>query len=517
MDPPANLPGSRPTGTGRSTETENRRSVVWMAQPLSRRRVLQGLVAGTGLALTGGLSLPTPAGAVRGRSQPVKPPGTRPDPTKPEGVDLLPQIEHIVIYMQENHSFDSYFGMLGRGDGYTLGANGAPTNANPDAAGNPVRVFHAPDTCQSGMPVTQSWNASHQQFDGGRLDGFVRTSGPNAMRYWDGSDIPFYYGLANTFVLCDRWFGSCLAQTFPNRMYLQAATSLGLISTDIPKAVALPPPKNGTIWERLNAHGIPWRDYAWDLPDVALFPPVFQANQDKVKKFPQFLTDCAAGTLPTVSIVTPGVDVYNEERPHDIHLGEAYSASVINAVMHGPAWPKTVVLFMYDEHGGYYDHVPPPAAIAPDGIPPDIDVPPDQPGGFDRYGFRVPGMVISPFSKKDYVSHVVHDHTSVLRFIETKFNLGALTYRDANASDLLDTLDLSGRPAFLDPPELPAPGLPASGSRCEKTPAPPTGLPTQLARTGTGVDTLAVAGGAALLAGAAALAAERRVERAADG
>ena len=119
--------------------------------------------------------------------------------------------------------------------------------------------------------------------------------------------------------------------------------------------------------------------------------------------------------------------------------------------MHSPAWPNTVMFFMYDEHGGYYDHVPPPPAIAPDNIAPRIHVPPDQPGAFDRYGMRVPAYVISPFAKKHYVSHVVHDHTSVLKFIETKWNLGALTYRDANADNLLDTLNFH-HPAFLEPP-----------------------------------------------------------------
>jgi phospholipase C len=237
----------------------------------------------------------------------------------------------------------------------------------------------------------------------------------------------------------------------------------------------MPHPAGGTIWEKLNAFGISWRDYAWDLPDIALFPKVFSANGDKVRTFPQFLGDCRAGTLPSVSIVSPGVDRYTEENPSDIQLGEAYSASVINAVMDSPAWPKTVMFFMYDEHGGYYDHVPPPAAVPPDDIPPDVVATPTVPAAWNRYGLRVPAFVISPFAKRHYVSHVVHDHTSVLRFIETKFNLGALTRRDANASNLLDCLDFTRRPAFLEPPKLARPGLPASGSTCQPdVPPPPT-------------------------------------------
>jgi phospholipase C len=294
------------------------------------------------------------------------------------------------------------------------------------------------------------------------------------MRFWDASDIPFYWSLARTFTLCDRWFASAPAQTYPNRLYLQAATSQDLVSTDTARVLSMPHPAGGTIWEKLNAFGISWHDYAWDLPDIALFPKTFNENHDKVRSFPQFLADCAAGTLPAVSIVSPGINRYTEENPADIQLGEAYSASIINAVMHGPAWPKTALFFMYDEHGGYYDHVVPPRAVPPDDIPPDVEPIPGVRAAWDQYGLRVPAYVVSPFAKRHHVSHVVHDHTSVLRFIETKFNLGALTYRDANASNLLDCFEFS-RPAFRDPPVLATPGLPATGSACDPdVPPPPT-------------------------------------------
>jgi phospholipase C len=258
-------------------------------------------------------------------------------------------------------------------------------------------------------------------------------------------------------------------------LYLQAGTCQDLIATDTTRILTMPPPANGTIWEKLNAFGISWHDYALDLPDIALFPQTFTANRDKVKNFPQFLADCASGSLPSVSIVSPGVNRYTEENPADIQLGEAYSASIINAVMQSPAWPRTVLLFMYDEHGGYYDHVAPPAAIPPDDIPPAVAPAPGAPAAWNIYGCRVPAFVISPFARRNYVSRVVHDHTSVLRLIETKFNLGALTRRDANASNLLDCLDLHGRPPFLEPPVLARPGLPATGSTCEPdVPPPPT-------------------------------------------
>ncbi|QXC62012.1 hypothetical protein KSP35_04125 [Aquihabitans sp. G128] len=452
-----------------------------MTRGVSRRRVLQGMAAGAGYALAGGLR-----GSQVWAAPGVLGPGSRPDPSKPEGVDRLPQIEHIVVYMQENHSYDSYFGMLEVGDGYTLDGAGTPTNANPRGGGlDPLAVFRATETCQPGQGVSQSWNSTHRQYAGGAMTGFLADGNTNAMKYWDGGHLPFYWDLARTFPLCDRWFASAPCQTYPNRRYLQAATSVGLVATDTDAILANPGAPNGTIWDRLNDHGISWADYAFDLPDILLFPEVHAANKDKVRTFPQFLADCATGSLPQVSIVSPGFETYTEENPFDIQLGEAYSSRVIKAVLDSPAWEKTVLVFTYDEHGGYYDHVAPPPAVAPDAVQPDIDVPPDLPGAFDRYGFRVPGFVISPWSKPNHVSSTVYDHTSILKLIETKFNLGALTYRDANANDLLDTLDLTTK-AFAEPPQLAEPGLPATGSACQPdVPDPKTILPATAAPPST--------------------------------
>ena len=139
--------------------------------------------------------------------------GERPDPSRPEGTDTLPGIEHVVVVMMENHSYDNYLGMLGRGDGFTLGPDGKPTNACPDAGGMPVRAFHMANTCQLPKQPSQAWNATHAQWNNGEMDGFVRSdSGPVAMGYWTGADLPFYYGLATTFPVCDRWFGRAWAR-----------------------------------------------------------------------------------------------------------------------------------------------------------------------------------------------------------------------------------------------------------------------------------------------------------------
>jgi phospholipase C len=350
--------------------------------------------------------------------------------------------------------------MLSRGDGFTRDANGKPTDFNPDAAGNPVKAFHMANTCQLPKQPSQAWNASHQQFADGANTGFVQSdSGPVAMGYFDGDDIPFYYGLASTFPVCDRWFGSCLAQTFPNRRYLLAGTSLGTINNDLTFVTSGPQPAAGTIMDQLNKHTIAWRDYYTSLPSVGLFLPVLQANGDKAVKIDQFFTDAASGNLAAVSLVEPDYDRNSEENSDDITLGESFTAKVVNAAMSGPAWNKTMLIWCYDEHGGYYDHVAPPRAIAPDNIPP-MTQPGDRPGDFTQLGFRVPAAIVSPYSRPDYVSHVVHDHTSILKLVETKFNLPALTARDANADNLLDSLDFDNDPAFLVPPTLPAPRNP---------------------------------------------------------
>jgi len=382
--------------------------------------------------------------------------------------------------MQENHSFDNYLGMLGKGDGFTLDRTGQPINSNPNPSGGYVRAFHQTDTCQPGS-VSQSWNNSHIQYDDGRNEGFVRSgSGVWAMTYFDQSDIPFYYSLAKTFPLCDRYFCSVLAQTYPNRRFLLAGTAFGLIATDTSSINENPP--NGTIFDRLDAHNITWKSYATDVSTLFVISSIVANNRSKITTMDQFYADAGAGTLPSVSYVDPNILTGTEEGPQDIQLGESFVSSVVQAVVNGPNWEKTLLVWTYDEHGGYYDHVPPPVAIAPDSIPPRITVPPDQPGGYDRYGFRVPTAIVSPYGRPNFVSHTVYDHTSILKTIERKWNLPAMTFRDANANDLLDCLDLTGPPRLLHP-QLSAPANSTGVSHCPATAPtepPPGALVTQL-------------------------------------
>jgi phospholipase C len=447
-----------------------------MAKDLSRRGFLQaGAAAGAGI-LAAQLGLGAQSAQAGRLRFDLRQPGSLPDPSLPPGTDTLPQIEHIIVVMMENHSYDNYFGRLRRGDGF-FQIFGHPLNVNPDGEGNLVRAFHMPSTCQPDNDgPSQSWNASHISFDGGRNDGFVQASGGIAMGYWDGRDLPFYYGLAQTFPLCDRWFCSTLCQTYPNRLFLMAGTAAGLVSTDVQAIINRPEPPNGSIFQQLDAYGIPWLDYASDLPSILLFPKYYNHHPNAHAPIQRFFDDAAAGTLPAVSFVDPPFfDLVGSEENGDIAVGEDFVARVVNAVMQGPGWAKTMLIWTYDEHGGYYDHVPPPPAVAPDDIPPDIEVPPDQPGGYDRYGFRVPAVIVSPYARPHYVSRVVHDHTSVLKLIETKWNLPALTFRDANADDLLDALDFHRPPAFLVPPVLPASNLAGGPSTC--TPPDPSEIP----------------------------------------
>ena len=463
--------------------------------------------------------------------------GPLPRPSLPAGTDLLPQIRHIVILMMENHSYDNYLGMLqGRGEGFPLSEDGEPQISNLGTGGESVRAHHLSTTVQRPQVPSQSWHASHHQWGDGMCDGFVTSTqtlvstagaagaavdadaAAAGMGYWSEDDLPFYYGLARTFPLADHWFSSCLGPTFPNRRFLIAGTAHGLID-DSPYDLLDYPPA-GTIFDMLSRHGISWINYhsahkskfrryghhkrhmarrrlmslgrsfpavtkgvQKDLQFTAdVFPLGIGRYMQHVRSTDQFFADAANGTLPAFSIVDPDFDAYSEENPQDIRKGESFAAEVINGVMHGEGWPHTLLIWAYDEHGGYHDHVPPPPAVPPDdvegrslvGSPTRLQafLRPFFPGmvkneenltegtsRYDRYGFRVPAVLVSPYARPDYVYSKVLDHTSVLKLVEEKWNLPALTARDAAAASPLGALDLTGAPAFLDPPSLPEPKL----------------------------------------------------------
>jgi phospholipase C len=464
---------------------------------VSRRQFLVGagtvVAAGTlapradAAAAGAGPDLAGQAAALRalGRAA-LRTPGSRPYPSLAAGTDTIPAIEHIVVLMLENHSYDNLFGMLGRGDGFRLGADGQPTAANPYADGLIQHAFHMPTTCQlSGQP-SQTWYAGHTAYDDGAMDGFVRTpvdlgssqtSGGVAMGYWTGDDLPFTYSLAQTFGVGDRWFCSLLGQTFPNRRYLIAGTSAGMTDDAGVSDLSLVVPAAGTIFNLLDKYKISWENYVATYP-LGATPELFPVN-DAIpetghhKALSDFFTDAAAGTLPSFSFLDPNYSTQSQENPQNIVVGEALLAQVVQALGASPLWLSTLFLLVYDEHGGYYDHVPPPAALPPDNIAPLVNPGESRYDGFARYGIRIPSVVVSPYARPHHVSHVLHDHTSMLAMIERKWNLPALTYRDANANDLTDFLDLGAlatrQPTFAMLPPLAAPGDTAEALACSTT------------------------------------------------
>jgi phospholipase C len=437
---------------------------------LNRRQFLGGGLAGASVVLAACGSSSSTATTTTSTTKPgpkaIRQPGSLPFPDRAVGTDQVPEIEHIVVVMMENHSFDNILGLIGRGDGFTVGSDGNPTASNPDGHGNLIHAFHMPNECQT-TGVRNDWTAGHEAFDGGTNQGFVTSSTPEAMGYFTKDDLPFTCGMASVFPIADRYFCSAIAQTDPNRRYLISGTSLGLINDTFP--TELPP--NGVIYEQFDKHGITWKDYYSDAPTLGVYLPYLEEGnpvRNGVTKIDQFYIDAAAGNLPQYCLVEPNYDESSEEDPQDIQFGDQFIGKVVNAVMSSPNWPKTMLIWTYDEHGGYYDHVPPPAAIPPDDIPPNLQ-PGDPPGTFDQYGFRVPAGVVSPYAKKDFVSHTVYDHTSILKTVEEKWNLPALTRRDANASSLFDMVDVRSKPAFLTPPKLPAAANPVPKEGCLTT------------------------------------------------
>ncbi|HEY3607390.1 MAG TPA: alkaline phosphatase family protein [Pseudonocardiaceae bacterium] len=448
--------------------------------------------ATAGAAALPAAALPNQAAALRalGRRT-LRLPGALPRPELPAGTDLLPGIDHIVVLMLENHSFDNIFGMLGRGDGFTL-RHGRPTATNPYPDGRTQHAFHMPTTCQLPARPSQEWTASHNAYHNGANDGFVSTPispattelvGGVAMGYWTGEDLPFTYSLARAFPIADRWFSSLLGQTHPNRRYLIAGTSVGLTATVNPTTPAgmaqltSPVPPAGTIFNQLDSHGISWANYA-ALLQFGATPELFPINDAATeaahqKPFAQFFADAAAGTLPAFSLLDPDYSTQSQENPENIVVGEALLAQVVHALGAGPQWPRTLFVLTYDEHGGYYDHVPPPPALPPDAFPPLVFPGESTYDGFARYGFRVPTVVVSPYARRNHVSHRVYDHTSILAMVQRKWNLPALTFRDANAHDLTDFLDLDAledrRPTFRTLPRLAAPGNTPAALACSTT------------------------------------------------
>jgi len=388
-------------------------------------------------------------------------PGDLPTTTNPGGLHgaQIP-VDTIVVLMQENRSFDHYFGHL---PGQKRVPNAVAQNPDP-LGGGPIKTFHQQQLCET-ADLDHSWNGTHHEWNGGAMDGFTAANvdptdptGRRAMGYYTARDLPYYYKLYKTFAMSDRHFCSVLSQTFPNRYFLLAGTAFGEIGNTIPD-LGSDLYAQRTIFNLLDEAGVTWSIYFTDLPFGAIFSYVRKQRAENLKSIDEYFTDAAAGRLPQVAFVDPGFlieETANDEHPpRNVQIGQEFVARIIDTLMRSPQWSRSALFLTYDEHGGFWDHVPPPLACVPDDIPPKLK-PHDVPGAYDRYGIRVPFVVVSPFAKRRYLSHTVTDQTSVLRFIQTRFDLPALTRRDANADALLEMFDFE-HPPFLAPPRLPTP------------------------------------------------------------
>jgi phospholipase C len=386
----------------------------------------------------------------------------------------LDNIRHIIFFIQENRSFDHYFGSLGpyraaRGlpadiDGLDL--TNPQKYAQKDRSGNTVLPYHQRSVCVEN--TSPSWNPSHNAYNNGLLDGFVKvmelpsTIDPlyhRVMGYYDATDIPYYHELATQFATSDRFFGSVMAGTLANRMYLFAATSAGHIYSEDP------PPADGwpvkTIFELLRDHNVSWRYY---YQDNSVFLSQFAAWQDpritsNVWPISDYYETLARPTADqdlrsVIFIEHAAVSGLDEHPGENMQAGAAGVANVLNPLFQSPAWQSSVFIISHDEAGGLYDHVAPYSLPAPDTIAPIASFTPTLPGDFTLSGFRIPLLVVSPWVKPHFVSHVPREFTSILKLIEVRFGLPSLTARDAAADDMTEFFDFT-HPAWLTPPQLP--------------------------------------------------------------
>jgi phospholipase C len=450
-------------------------------------------------------------------------------------------LNHIIFLVQENRSFDHYFGALRQywgQNGYAdqsfdglpqfnpssgkaplFGPSPATPGCDPTSPPPSNCAFDPNNMVSSYHLITQcienpspSWNEDHMDWDyndptgqqSAALNGFAwaaaqdaranqppfhDTNGIRAMGYYDGGDLNYYYFLASEFATSDRWFSPVMTRTHPNREYLIAATSQGYvypIGTNSHDTALLTAP---TIFQELQSAGVSWKIYVDPQGSPCKGPPYdpacllklsyvqnFQWGQTIRSQYPQniapisqYFTDQQNGTLPQVAQIEPasyaGFDEHPSDadtQPNDIQLGANYVASLINGLMGSSSWKDSAFILTFDEFGGLYDHVPPQPAVSPDGIKP-VDLQPGdlctQASGptcdFVYTGYRVPLIVVSPFTKKNYVSHSIADETAILKLIEARFNLPALTKRDAAQIDMTEFFDFTN-PPWATPPSPPS-------------------------------------------------------------
>jgi phospholipase C len=312
-----------------------------------------------------------------------------------------------------------------------------------------VPVFR--DTQLSVPDPPHEWEDGRLQFDNGRNDGFMRayvdphgaSLGSHVMGYLTREELPFSYGLADAFASSDAWFSSVLGPTYPNRLYSLAGQSGGNTNnTPPPGGYTFP-----TIFDRLEEINKAWKYYYMGAPFLAFFHQTLPLNE-RLALIDEFFDDAKNGTLPPVAFIDPIFYVNDDHPPANPMLGQQFLAGIYAALADSPQWNQLLLVITYDEHGGFFDHVPPPKAAD------------DRAAlGFDQLGFRVPTLVAGPYVKQGYVSSIVREHSSIPAHIRAMFDIvEPLTARDAAAADLSDFIDEERlrRRAPRPAPKLPA-------------------------------------------------------------
>lgn len=386
---------------------------------------------------------------------------------------MAANIQHVVVLMLENRSFDCMLGRLYPAgpsfEGLTLNESNVcgmsygvwtDDNMTPAIACVPdpdpgerfidmnVQLFGTPKRPAVGRPTMCGFA---QNYGDPKVVSGYRDPGA-VMHYFTEKQVPVISTLAKAFGVCDEWHASAPCQTWANRFFAHTATSLGHVDNSL----FMLPFTATSLFRRLQDNGNSWRVYFHDVPQSILLKDVWVYAQSNYRLFSQFLADAHTGALPHYSFIEPRyfTDLFNsqipndEHPPHNVLYGEQLIAQVYNAVRSSPCWKSTLLIITYDEHGGCYDHVPPPEATSPDGI-----IKNDYGFTFDAYGVRVPAVVISPYippgsrivaPKADDGMNAPFDHTSIIKTVREIFGLGdRLTQRDAVAPSLVPALSLS--------------------------------------------------------------------------
>jgi phospholipase C len=387
---------------------------------ISRRQLLGAAAAGASALALAGTTLGDAASAAAEIALRQRVPR---DPSQ-SGID------HVVVVMMENRSFDHMLGWL-------PGAKGRQIRKFADRNGVKHPTWHLDTFTGLGFnDPSHSYNGGREEFNGGACDGWLRAGSNDifSIGYYTGDDLDFYRNAAPYWTTCDRFFASIMGPTYPNRFYMHAGqTDRRDNRLDLS---TLP-----TIWDSLQAAGIDGRYYYSDLPFSALWG---QHLSPISSPYADFLTACSTGSLPAVSFVDPrffttAAGPQADDHPHaDIRLGQQFLNEVYQAVTASPNWPTTLMFIVYDEWGGFFDHIRP--AVAPDSDPLN-----------GLRGFRIPALIIGPRVRRNNIESRIYDPTSILRMIEWRWGLPPLAPRDAAARNIAEALDWSDEPDLTAP------------------------------------------------------------------